>query len=511
MKRFKYILLINIVTLLGLPFSCSDDFVDVPNKEVLTESSFWLTEQHALQALTATYGAMHSFGGSKWTFFEEIYTAMAYRGDDVTNNTAEIYSRALAAFNNTTEDSGPYNIWRSSYAGIGRANQILQRVPDMEAVSQESRNVIIAEAKFLRALYYFWLVTGFEKVPLVTTFDTDTENLFPNQVEASEIWEQIEKDLTEAENDMLESHPTDWKGRATKGAAKALLGKVYLFQEKWVEAEEKLAEVVGMNYLLLPNYADNFNGNGENGSESVFEIQFSGDRSGGNDERQVFNFQVSPYAFGGWELFYPSEWLVEEMKTDLTTDGKISERVYESIFFDDPESEMYSRADDEVRSYESVSEDLNHPKYFKKYSFNEDINFYNGTNVSLIRFADVLLMYAEALNENGKTDLAIAEVNKVRERGKAAPIDAGSMTQTELRTQIRHHERPVELAMEFGIRWFDLYRWQRGNTAKESIKMTLENHNKPQAENFQDKHIVYPIPLQEMNINRNLNQNHPDW
>jgi len=96
--------------------SCSDDFIDVENKELLTEDSFWQTEDHALQALTATYAAMHSATGSKWAFFEEMYTAMAYRGDDVTNNTAETYSRRLASFTNTTEDSEPFNIWRAAYS-----------------------------------------------------------------------------------------------------------------------------------------------------------------------------------------------------------------------------------------------------------------------------------------------------------------------------------------------------------------------------------------------------------
>ncbi|WP_222982434.1 RagB/SusD family nutrient uptake outer membrane protein [Flagellimonas meishanensis] len=506
MKKNKYLII--VFCALWALGSCSDDFIDVENREVLTEESFWQTEEHALQALTSTYAALHSSSGSKWAFFEEMYTAMAYRGDDMVNNTAEIYSRSIANFTNTTEESGPFNIWSAAYAGIGRANQVLQQVPNMEALSQESKDVIMAEAKFLRAYFYFWLVTGFENVPLVTTYEVDPENLFPSQATTAEIWAQMEKDLSEAELDMVLEHSGEWKGRATQGAAKALLGKAYLFQEKWAQAEAKFAEVVAMDYALLENYEDNFNGRAENGSESVFEIQFTGDRSNGNDERQVFNFEVSPYAFGGWELFYPSQWLVDEMKTDVDTNGNPSERVYASIFFDDPGSEMYSRDTDENVPYTDVAGDLNHPKYFKKYSFNEDTNFYNGTNIAVIRFADVLLMYAEALNENGKTAEAIVEINKVRERGGAVPL--GALTQSALRTQIRHHERPVELSMEFGIRWFDLYRWQRGGTATESIKTTLENHGKPFAENFQDKHILFPIPLQEININENLNQN-PGW
>lgn len=506
MKESKFIL-VAVLALIGM-YSCSDDFIEVENREVLTESSFWQTEDHALQALTATYAALHSSSGSKWAFFEEIYTAMAYKADDMVNNTAETYSRSLASFTNTTEESGPFNIWRSAYAGIGRANQILQQVPNMEALSQESKDVIMGEAKFLRAYYYFWLVTGFENVPLVTTYEVDPDNLFPGQATPAEVWAQIETDLSEAESAMLVEHSGEWLGRATQGAAKALLGKAYLFQEKWSQAEAKLAEVVAMDYALLENYADNFNGSAENGSESVFEIQFTGDRANGNDERQVFNFEVSPYAFGGWELFYPSQWLVDEMRTDVDDIGDPSDRVYASIFFDDPGSQMYSRDSDTEVAYSDVAGELNHPKYFKKYSFNEDTNFYNGTNITIIRFADVLLMYAEALNENGKTAEAIVEVNKVRERGGAVPL--AGLSQSELRTQIRHHERPVELSMEFGIRWFDLYRWQRGSTATESIQTTLENHGKPFAENFQDKHILYPIPLQEININENLDQN-PGW
>ncbi|QFZ53475.1 RagB/SusD family nutrient uptake outer membrane protein [Oceanihabitans sp. IOP_32] len=506
MKKLKYIIL--TVGFIGILNSCSDDFINVENKEVLTEESFWQTEDHAMQALTSAYAAMQSASGSKWAFFEEIYTSLAYRADDVDNNTAETYGRTLASFSNTTEESGPYNVWQASYAGIGRANQILQQVPNMEVLSENMKKTLIAEAKFLRAYYYFWLVTGFENVPLVTSFSGDLNDLFPSQATPSAVWAQIETDLTEAEADLPTSHPSEWKGRATLGAAKSLLGKVYLFQEKWGEAETKFQEVTTLGYALLPNYADNFNGLGENGSESIFEIQFSADRSNGNDERQVLNYQVSPYAFGGWELFYPSQWLEEQMKTDLTSTGEISNRVYESIFFNDPNSEMYSRGSQEMKSYTVVADSLNHPRYFKKYAFNADLDNYNGTNIPVIRYADVLLMYAEALNENNKTSLAIDQVNIVRARGGAAPL--GVMTKEELRTQIRHHERPVELAMEFGIRWFDLYRWQRGSTATESIKTTLENHNKPFAENFQDKHIVFPIPLQEININSNLTPN-PGW
>ena len=386
MKKFNYIFL--VILFFGVFSACSDDFIEIDNKEALTEESFWQTEEHALQALTAAYSALQSATGSKWAFFEEMYVAMSYRGDDMVGNTSEIYGRSLTNFTNTTEESAPYNVWLASYAGIGRANQIIQRIPNMEALDDGTKKVIIGEAKFLRALYNFWLVTGFENAPLVTTFETNPDNLFPGNSAPAQIWAQIESDLQAAENDLLASHEVQWAGRATSGAAKSLLGKVYLFQEKWGEAAAKLGEVVsGNQYSLLDNYGDNFNGNGENSPESVFEIQFSGDRSNGNDERHPFNFEVAPYAFGGWELFYPSEWLVEEMKTDRDADGNISERVYESIFFDDPQADMFSLDGGSDIPYTDVASDLNHPKYFKKYSANVDESFYTGTNISLIRYA----------------------------------------------------------------------------------------------------------------------------
>jgi hypothetical protein len=498
------------VALLAFAPSCSDDFIEVPNENTLTESSFWQNEAHALQALTAAYASLQGFDGSKWTFFEENYIGVTYRSDEIYNNQAEAYGRALASFTSTTDESTGFNLWRTCYTGIGRANQIIRRVPGIADIPADSRAGIVAEAHFLRALNYFYLVCSFENVPLVTEYETDPDNLYPSQATPAAVWAQIERDLNDAVGGLPESYPDEWKGRVTKWAAKAMLGKVLLFQEKWPEAESAFREVVESGqFSLLPQYADNFNGNSENGPESVFEIQFSGDRANGNDERHPFNYEVTPYALGGWELFYPSEWLKDEMKKDLKTDGSFSDRVLASIFFDAPESEMFNLDTKETVKYADVAAGLNHPVYWKKFNNNTDVNNYVGTNVTLIRYADVLLMYAEALNENGKTTEAIQQVDVVRARSGAAGL--GNMTKDALRTQIRHHERPCELAMEFGIRWLDLYRWEKGSAAKESTRATLVAHGKTFIDNYAEpKHRLNPIPAQERSINPNLEQN-PGW
>jgi len=488
--------------------SCSKDYLEQDDKQNLTENTFWTTRQHALQGITATYAALQGHDGSKWTFFEEMYTTLAYKGDDIKNNTNEPYGKSLAAFTNGADESGPWNLWASCYAGIGRANQVIEKVPGIKVMTEQERNEIVGEAKFLRAYNYFILVNGFENVPLVLKFEKDINKLQVPQAAATAVWAQIEKDLMEAEQVLPSSYPAEYRGRATKGAAKALTGKAYLYQEKWPLAETKFKEIVGQ-YSLNSNYIDNFNGLSENGSESVFEIQFSGDRSV-SDERHPFNFEIRPYVLDGWELFTPSDWLVTEMKKDTLPNGKYSDRVYGSIFFNDPNSEMWDlNVPANLVPYSAVAGSLQEPYYFNKYAYpNDRGGSYVGINISVIRYADVLLMLAEALNENNKKAEAIDRINEVRSRSKSKLLVDASFTKDQLRNQIRHHERPVELSMEWAGRWFDLARWGRGNTAKETLKTVLTSHTKPSAGNYvETKHIRYPIPLKEINVNPLLKQN----
>ncbi|WP_315822084.1 RagB/SusD family nutrient uptake outer membrane protein [Paraflavitalea speifideaquila] len=487
---------------------CSDKYLELDDKQSLTETTFWTTRQHALQGITATYAALQGHDGSKWTFFEEVYITLAYKADDVDNNKNEPYGKNLAAFVNNADESGPWNLWATCYAGIGRANQVIEKVPGITVMTEQERNEIVAEAKFLRAYNYFVLVNGFEHVPLVLKFEKDLNKLQVPQAAAADVWAQIEKDLKDAEVALPLSYADTYKGRATRNAAKALLGKTYLFREKWAEAEAKFREIYG-KFALNSNYIDNFNGTKENGPESIFEIQFSGDRAI-SDERHPFNFEVRPYALDGWEIYYPSDWLVTTLKNDKTTGGEYSDRVYGTIFFNDPASKMWDlNIPANLVSYSTVASNLQRPVYFNKYAYpNDRGGAYVGTNISVIRYADVLLMLAEAANENNKTGEATGFVNEVRNRSHAKPLAVGGLNKDQLREQIRNHERPVELAMEWGIRWFDLVRWGRGATAKQLVKPLLVNHGKPSTNNYvEDKHIRFPIPLKEINVNPLLEQN----
>jgi len=501
------ILIYPLLLAVFLFLSCSNNFLDLKNESQLSSESFWKTKEQVNQAVIACYAGLQTYEGDKWTFFEEVWTTMNYRGDDIDNNPSEPYGREVANFTVKTDNSGTLNIWRTWYAIIGRSNQIITNVPlvDVKEVSENEKNNFVAEAKFLRALSYMYLEVYFENVPLVTTFEKDESKMYPSQAKPSDVWNLVEEDLKFAEANLPESYDGANLGRATKWTAKAFLGKVYLAREKWDLARDKFAEVVNSHvYGLVPDFNNVFDGSNENGIESVFEVQFSADRSNGNDERTPINFEGVPYELGGWQLYFASGWILDELKKDKKNDGTYSDRVYGTVFFDDPGSTMFNLETDNWVSYADYKALGGSRIFHKKYNYAVDRQNYIGTNIHLLRYADVLLMFAEALNETGKTADAIANINLVRERSRASDLPM-TMNQSALRTQIRHHERPAELAIEMGIRWFDLYRWGKGNTAKESIKSTLTLHGKPFISNYNEpKHDLLPIPEYEINTNPNL-------
>ena len=470
MKKFIF-----LFSLILVAVSCNNH-LDQKNLQELTEESFWQNEDDARKGIIAAYSALQAYDGSKWTFFEQMYIAVTWKADDILNAPTD-YGKSIADFTNGTDDATFTSFWKSNYAGISYANQVIEKVPEIESISDAVKAQFVAEAKFLRGLYYFHLVVAFENIPLITSTPKTPEDFFVSQTTPDAIWAQIEDDFKAAKSGLPSNWSSNDLGRATSHTATAYLGKLFLFQERFSEAISEFNTVITSGtYDLLPNYADNFNGQGENGDESVFEIQWSGDRSNGNDERHPFNFEVTPGALGGWELYYPSDWLFAEMQSDLTATAGFSDRVYASIFFDDPLSEMSDRYEGVNKSYADVAGDLSHPIFFKKYTADYDLSFYNGINIHLMRYADVLLMQAEALNEDNQTGPALDLVNEVRTRSKADALVG--LNKDQLRDQIRHHERPVELSMEYTIRWFDLYRWSKGSNP-EPISQTLEDHSKP--------------------------------
>ncbi len=499
--------------------SCKKDFLDKQNQNQLSGASFWQTKSDAVQGITATYAALQSAEGDKWTWFEETYIASEYKTDVIIDNKNSGYGASLHAFTYTTDVSYFTNLWHMCFAGINRANQCIENIPNISdnaqnGLSDDEKKSLISEAKFLRAHFYFVLLNYFGNIPLITSAPKADADYYQAEASRDQIWAQVESDLQEAKQYLPGSRTGMEIGRVTSYTAQAYLGKVYLFREKFQEAHTEFSGVITSGkYGLLPNYEDNFNGTQENGIESLFEIQFSADRSNGNDERNPISWEISSGAVGGWELFYPSPWIVDELKKDKSTTGGYSDRVYGTIFFDDPQSKTAVVDQPGVyMTYTSVKPDLAYTVFFKKYTQPTDIadnGNYTGLNMNLIRYADILLMDAEALNELTQTSAAITLVNMVRVRSHAAPL--GAMSQTALRSEIRHHERPCELAMEYQIRWPDMLRYSLSKVAPEKISDQLKLHDHEFAGNFIDgKHDIYPVPFAEISKNPNIHQS-PNW
>ena len=265
-----------------------------------------------------------------------------------------------------------------------------------------------------------------------------------------------------------------------------------------ITEEKEFAKLIG-KFELVDNYDDNFDGLHKNNSESVFEIQYSGDRSGGRREYNNIAEHLLSGNVGGYEESYPSKWLFELLKKDLTVDGKYSQRLYGTILFDDPNTKMwYIKEGEQFSDYDAPTS-----IFWKKFAtWDESLSsdyWASAFNIPIVRYADVLLLYAECLNDRGATVDAIGYINQVRARANVPALPT-TMTKEEVLKHLQDVERPCELAFE-GVRWYDLLRWN-------IVEKAITDHGKRFAENFvSTKHTVFPIPRQEFEMNPGWEQN----
>jgi len=505
--KFRVYKLKWLLPLLVIAFmvSCDDAFLEeTSNPNSFSPSAFWQNEDDAFNALTSVYAHLQPDGD--WgTIFERYIIIPSYRSDECVRRDDVSSWIKLASFTNDATNSTAAYFWNTNYSGIYRANQLfegIELVPDMNA---ELKNAYIAEAKFLRAFYYFTLLNNFGgNIPLIKTPVQGAADYYPPQSDYTTIIGFIESELEACLGVLPSSYDDTMEGRVTDGAVSALLGKVYLYQEKYSEAASELAKLIAASptvYDLTPDYNANFDGDNRGNKEVVFEAMFGGDQSGGRKEYNYITLHLSSFDGDGYEEAYPSEWLYEVMKEDTLPDGSYSDRIYNTIEF--PGGLAFSNYGATV-AYEEVHGADASEIYWKKFvnwSEGQTANMYrSGFNVPIIRFADVLLMYAEALNENnGPSSEAYDAIDRVRARVNVVPVKR-DMTKEQLREHIRHIERPCELALE-GTRYYDLNRW--GIT-----KEALTQHGKRDAASFvAGKHELLAIPRSELTLNADWDQN----
>jgi len=412
---------------------------------------------------------------------------------------------ALANFTATSDNAGAKDVWRGPNPGILYCNTVLENVPNMN-IDQKLKDRCIGEAKFLRASYYFILVRLFGDVPLMTSTPKPGEDIFPSRTDKMTIYnEVIIPDLKDAIN--LLPPREDYtnsadKGRASKGAAAGTLAKVYLTLGDFQDCLNMCYKVDSLGYTLNLDYSDCFGGEPKNKNtpESLFEIQYSGVVLDGvsfwDDANQScwLSTYMGPRNAGfvggkdpsgyGWNL--PTQEFVDQYEPgDLRKDKTI---LYEGCpdFYGNKYEKNMSRTGYNVR------------KFLVPISISPEYNT-NPANIVALRYADVLLMEAEALNELGRTSEAVAPLYKVRARaGLTNRSDIATLNQAQMREKIIH-ERRMELAFE-GDRWFDLIRLNNGQYALDflhSIGRANANHNR----------LLYPIPQSDIDANPNLKQN----
>lgn len=470
MKNYIFILL------LLLAFTSCADFLELEPENQINDKNYYLTENDFETSMLGIYAS-----------FKGLYTSEMFYIGELTSDNAEISISSSSAgeveFDEmiiTSENPIIENAWNKALYTVARCNVIINRL-NTANIDQEVNDRIMGEARFIRAFCYFFLVQTFGKAPVADVEFRSPEEIYASDLSLKskeEVYTMIEIDLKDAESLLPEAMNPD-KGYVSVGTVKTLLGKVYLTQKKYDLAAPKLKEVIdSKDYSLVDDYKSLFSAGNENLSESIFELKFiSGDNLG------------NQYSV----LFTPAT--VGLLANNQQGSGRIN-----------PTLDLMNAYEEGERKRASVGDTIapaSEEKFYARHGLKfVDLNLENprdgSINFTVLRYADVLLMYAEALNEQGKPEDAEEYINAVRDRVDLSPHLG--LSQEDMREAIAH-ERRVELAFE-AHRWFDLVRTAR---AQEEI----DDYFKNKGVNFsvKDHELIMPIPQREIEINPEMKQN----
>lgn len=463
--------------------SCNDkDFLDVAPSVETTEQAL-SSPTAATELVNAIYNKLLDWDIStfSWIGITSITSDNADKGSDPGDTGTDKNLLDNLDISGTTISLNEN--WLSHYQGIARANQALKFLPELD-IDVELKNRLIGESKFLRGLFYFRLTQMFGGVPLIESVpdiqNQDDINKANTRASLEEVRAFIISDLTAAAENLPVSYSGDNLGRATKGAALTLLAKVYMYQKDWAKVQELTQQVMGLGYSLTPDYNHIWREIGENNEESIFEIQARGE----TPNKGVQGYSVCQGARGaggwGWGFNTPTEDLVNAYEpNDVRKDATIifrGETLWDNIF---------------------VPATVSNPRYNQKAYVSKTEETFNGDdwesnkNVRILRYAEVLLMNAEAAIMVGGD--AATPLNMVRHRaglGDAPVVDLMAVWK----------ERRLELAFEHD-RYFDLIRQGRAGEV-------MRAHGK----NFVDgKHELFPIPQAQIEVSGGLLTQNPEY
>jgi len=476
-----------------------------------TNEKFWRDSVDVEMGLSSAYGQvdqrtnLYEFAEVKFvveTFREDIMTT----GADVPNyaDWMEIFN-----FSYTNGNSRLKSYWMNNYNGINYTNNTLEGIRKVQAserpFSQTTYDKLYGEASFLRGYFHMKLLLNWEEIIIRNEYLVTESQLHKAVSSRTETWDFIIEEFEKATKLPQGRIPTE-VGRATSGMAYAYMGWAYLTRayEDTNKKQEYLRAAVGAfenvkGYELESNFLSMFDGTNKNCKESIFEIQFIPSTDGGTYHRHVMHKWVASPTFGGWDEIRPSAMILEEFKKEgkLSTIGGYDQRAYDSMFFRD---DYFNDGTGKVYGfeYDDILLEANDyaPTWFRKYAPSDLVEQSKGsvsTNVPIMRYANVMLMMAEAQNELGHPEIAIPLIDEIRRVHGKMPSMTGS-TYDAVKAQIEH-ERLMEFTME-NVRFYDLRRWGKLNEA-----MTAASRRNFDA----SKHAFFPIPLIEIQTNSMVN------
>ncbi len=520
---FSSIILASIVFMV----SCSEDWLDIKPQDRLSEANFYQNEDHALRAITSCYDPMKhpkAFNVNFYFFFDTF-------SDQSLHEQINLNNMIISASNHRVAE-----IYTKFYQGVYRTNLALEKIQGLKGnpgieMDEELKSRLIGEAKFLRGFYHYYLAKIFGTPPLITETLEDLDINLGNS-DPEEMFAQIEEDFLDAIERLPEKYGSSDLGRATKGAAHAMLGKAYLHQHKFALARDQFKAVkdLGVYSLMMPQGTDsieytyayqcNFTGDdlvspagnvydSENNAESVFEVQFAL----GGWEIWEGGWQADGHLrtlyFGpeGYRNMVPTLDFVEafEMAPENHPAGlQYDPRKYVSLYF--PGDTIFYVQDKKeprrwingIHSNISISQGYGWGKHFKPTFWDESVNLNNDyNNIRILRYADVLLLLAEAeYLTNGDTELAREAINMVRERAGLAPLE--TVTPEDI-----IHERNIELGFEFK-RYHDLVRWSKYPEPWVNITEILPNY-------IPARQGLLPMPVSEINLSKGKLKQNPGY
>lgn len=495
-NKTKIYLIITLITGLFYMSGCTD-FLSESDPSNFTVENYFTKPAHAKSSVNAIYASMRDpmnsgFGGAAW-MMTEFATGLA-----ATDLGQAVNSYFVKDLNNTSDNGYGLTYWRSYYEGIANANLSIQKIPDIVMNDQEKKK-LLGEAYFLRAWYYFNLVRMFGNIPLVTEPVTlQSENLRPSQASPEEVYNLILSDLEIAENSNLPW--VDPSGRVSLGAVKSLLAKVYITmagyplqkgQEYFNLAAGKAKEVISSgNYQLFNDYYSLHDPAKKNIGENIFMIQFQTQIIPSNWQVAIipYNKNISQYSAETGGIYSTQKFVESFEPNDL--------RAKENEFF----FTKFTNQDDR-------SKEVDLGGYFIYKHLDLEAQLRTGDsdlNWPVIRYADMLLLYAEASNEvSGPTPSAYDAVNMVRNRAQLPELSG--LSKEEFREAV-WKERWYELCFE-NKTWFDMVRLRKALNVSTKKFEDYVGHSFSYGPTVTERELLFPIPTSEILNNPNLVQN----